>query len=176
MSKLNFSRPTTLAFCPLASLLWKTLVDGRSLQDVSSGCMAADSVSVQAVYGPAGPVLSGFTEQREGTAAATNAEPPHHHHHHHETTALLHKQGPCCVCERAPDTQPLMERIRLGCTTLIHSSRQHSIDASLSTHKGLQGTKTCSLKSLQSQTKAALKPWPNIYLQTQFLGLVFSNA
>lgn len=31
-----------------------------------------------------------------------------------KTTALLHKQGPCCVCERTPDTQPLMERIRPG--------------------------------------------------------------
>lgn len=72
--------------------------------------MAADSVSVQAVYGPAGPVLSGFTELREGTAATTNAETLPNP----KTTALLHKQGPCCVCERAPDTQPLMERIRLG--------------------------------------------------------------
>ena len=132
--------------------------------------MAADSVSVQPVYGPAGPVLSGFTELREGTAATTNAENPPHP----KTTALLHKQGPCCVCERAPDTQPLMERIRLGCTTLIHCSRQRSIHASLSAHKGLPGTKTCCLKSLQDQTKAALRTWTNIYLP--FLGPVFSRA
>ncbi len=82
-----------------------------------------------------------------------------------KTTALLHKQGPCCVCERAPDTQPLMERIRLGCTTLIHCSRQHIIDASLSARKGLPGTETCCLKSLQGQTEAVLRPWTNIHLQ-----------
>lgn len=36
--------------------------------------VAADSVSVKAVYGPARPVLSSFTVLREGTAAATNTE------------------------------------------------------------------------------------------------------
>lgn len=96
---------------------------------------------------------------------------------HPKTTALLHKQGPCCVCERAPDTQPLMERIRLGCRTLIHCSRQHSIDASLSAHKGLPGTKTCCLKSLQDQTKAALRPWTNIYWPTHaVLGACFLKS
>ena len=34
--------------------------------------MVSDSVSVKAVYVPAESVLSGFTEQREGTAVATS--------------------------------------------------------------------------------------------------------
>lgn len=100
--------------------------------------------------------------KREHSCNHQHWDPPHP-----KTTALLHKQGPCCVCERALDTQPLMGWIRLGCITLIHCSRQHSIDASLSPHKGLPGTKTCCLKSLQDQTKGALRPYTNIYLQAQ---------
>lgn len=36
--------------------------------------VAADSVSVKAVYRPSRPVLSSFTEPGEGTAATTNTE------------------------------------------------------------------------------------------------------
>lgn len=105
----NLSRPTRLALCLLDSLHLKTLVDGGSLQDVSSRCLPADSVSVQALYGPAGPVLSGFTELREGTAAATNAK-----------TLPAPRQLHCfpnksyAVCVKRLQTQALTERIRQG--------------------------------------------------------------
>lgn len=159
--------------CLLANLHSKMLVDRRSLQDFSSGCMAANSVSVQAVYGPAcrASPLRFHSVKRGHSCSDQHWNPPH--------PRQLH----CCtnkgraVCVKGLQLQLLMELIRLGCTTLIHFSRQHSIDAPLSTHKGLPGSNTCCLKSLQVQTKTALRSWTNIYLQTHavFMKEIFDH-
>lgn len=117
---------------------------------------------VQAVYGPAcrASPLRFHSVKRGHSCSDQHWNPPH--------PRQLH----CCtnkgraVCVKGLQLQLLMELIRLGCTTLIHFSRQHSIDAPLSTHKGLPGSNTCCLKSLQVQTKTALRSWTNIYLQT----------
>lgn len=102
LSELNFKMPTRLALCLLANLFSKMLVDGESLQDVSCGCIAADSVSMQAVYGPAGPVVSGFTKQREGTAAATNTETLPIH----DNCTAAHKRTMLCVWKDSRHATP----------------------------------------------------------------------
>lgn len=152
--------PGGYELCLLANRHSKMLVDRRSLQDFSSGYMAANSV--QAVYGPAcrASPLRFHSVKRGHSCSDQHWNPPH--------PRQLH----CCtnkdhaVCVKGLQLQLLMELIRLGCTTLIHFSRQHSIDAPLSTHKGLPGSNTCCRKSLQGQTKTALRSWTNIYLQT----------
>ncbi len=55
---------------------------------------------------------------------------------------------------RTRDTQPLMEQIKQGYTTLIHThTHTHTLPLS-APHNGLQETVTWCLKSLQSQIKA----------------------
>lgn len=114
--------PAWLALRLLARLLSKMFADGGSLQDVSSGCMLLTVCLCRRFMGQQGQssLVSLSKERAQLQPPTLKPSPP-------KTTALLQKQGPCCVCERTPDTQPLMERIRLGCTTLIHCSRQHRL-------------------------------------------------
>lgn len=107
MSELYLASKVSALSSDKSASLSKTLE-----RDYKMSPVAADIVSVRAVYGAA--VFSGFTEQREATAAAANVETL-------PARRQLHKQGQCCVClcERAPDSQPLMRPCR---KTLIHCS------------------------------------------------------
>lgn len=62
-----------------------------------------------------------------------------------KTTALLHKQRPCCVWKDYRYTAPPWRRLGWA---VIHCFMQHSIDASLSDHKGLPRSKTSFLEFL----------------------------